>query len=159
MGGSFLQDLNPFLLPPVTFLLLGLTFIWLGMRTRSSSRRLGPTASRASGVVTELRYVARAGGSGGGLYYPVLRFSTADGRQVDTLARYGRRPALVSVGEQVTVLYDPADPAIADLEGMGAVLGDTDGGCLGTGLVVVGSAFVGLGLLTGAGLVFALSTA
>lgn len=45
-------------------------------------------------------------------YSPVLEFRTADGEQVQAVARSGT----ARVGEDVRVLYDPADPSVADIE-------------------------------------------
>ena len=80
----------------------------------------------------------------GGIWFPVLRFETSEGRHVDTEARYGRAPAQARPGDEVTVLYDPADPRRAALE---KKLG---GRFLGLFLIVFGLLFVALGLAIGA---------
>jgi len=49
-------------------------------------------------------------------YSPVLEFRTAGGEQVQAVARSGGNPAPARVGDDVRVLYDPADPSVADIE-------------------------------------------
>ena len=49
------------------------------------------------------------------IYYPVVRFWAADGREVETQAMVGTSFKRVREGEPVTVLYDPKDPTRAPL--------------------------------------------
>lgn len=125
----------------VLFILVGLTFIIAGVRARRSSRQFASVAVRAPGTVTELRWrkIVR-GHTGGGGWFPVLRFATADGRHVHTEAIFGRMPAPARPGDSVSVLYDPADPTRAALEG------HTNGALTGTIGIILGSLFVALGL-------------
>lgn len=125
---------------PLAFAAFGLVFVAVGARTVVTARRFLRTAHRVPGLVTELQY--RSGDSGG-LWYPVLRFTTEDGRQVDTTAMYGTSPAPARAGERVTVLYDPARPTRAALHGR------VGGTLLGGVFVVLGGVFaaVGLGIL------------
>lgn len=142
LAQSFGDALEPLVLVPLLFTLVGLLFAGIGVRTVVGSRRFRRVAQPAPGVVTDLRYRPGRGDSSGS-YHPVLRFTTADGRQVDTESMYGRSPARARAGDRVTVLYDPADPTRA-------VLGDTvGGGCLGTAFVLFGLSFTVLGLAVG----------
>lgn len=56
-----------------------------------------------------------------------------------TQARVGVSPAPAQVGDEVTVLYDPADPERAQLDGSGTV-GRAVGGC---GMALGGTFLVG----------------
>lgn len=79
-------------------------------------------AKRVSGTVTDLRArtVVHVGGvdveiSGQSMVYPVLQFTTHEGRNVETPASRGARPMPVRPGDEVTVLYDPTTPSTAEL--------------------------------------------
>ena len=110
--------------------MVGLLFVAVGARIVQTARRFLRTAQRVPGVVTDLRCSSGSSGSSG-IWTPVLRFTTRDGRQVDTTAMYGTNPPPARAGEQVTVLYDPERPARAALHGR---LG---GRLLGSGLVLL----------------------
>jgi hypothetical protein len=66
------------------------------------------------------------GGSGArvpmSIYYPVVRFRAADGREVEARTRMGTSFKRVREGEPVTVLYDPDDPTHAQLERSGGLV-------------------------------------
>ncbi len=49
------------------------------------------------------------------IYYPVVRFRAADGREVETRTMMGTSFRRVREGDSVTVLYDPDDPTRAQL--------------------------------------------
>jgi hypothetical protein len=72
-------------------------------------------------------------------YHPVIRFTAGDGRAVELHSDFGGTPRSYQVGEQVPVLYDPADPTKARL--------DTP---LATGLVPVIFLVIGLLLIAAA---------
>jgi hypothetical protein len=78
--------------------------LWLYRGEQGFVRR----ATRTEGVVTALNY--RTDSDGGGAYYPVFRFTDDAGSTHEVQARAGSKPASREVGEQVPVLYDPADP-------------------------------------------------
>jgi hypothetical protein len=100
---------------------LGLLFSAIGVVLLVRLRRFRRTAVRVPGVVADVVYDGSAGDSGsGGLWFPVLSFTTVEGRPVRTRGRYGRSPARARAGDQVTVLYDPEDPALASLPRDGA---------------------------------------
>lgn len=131
---SLAEDLTSFgVKVSLALVVFGLLFVFLGRRGIRAARQFRSVAQRAPGVVTDLRFQS-VDGSADGAWYPVLRFATADGRHVDTTAMYGRIPAPARRGDAVTVLYDPADPTRATLEGSA-----------GTG-TFLGALFTGLGL-------------
>jgi hypothetical protein len=126
---------------PVIFALVGTAFLVLGLRSASALRRFRRTAQRAPGVVLDL--VLDAAGPRGDrswIYFPIVRYSLPDGRVVDFRSSQGSVPPAVRKGQQVTVLYDPADPSNARLEGV------LSGGCLSSLFVVLGGAFILLGV-------------
>jgi hypothetical protein len=127
-------------LVPLAFAVVGLLFVVIGARIVQTARRFLRTAHRVPGVVTDLRYSAGSSGSSG-IWYPVLGFTTRDGRRVDTTAMYGTNPAPARAGEQVMVLYDPQRPTRAALHGR---LG---GRLLGSGFVLLGGVLAAVGLV------------
>lgn len=128
---------------PVLFTFVGVVLAATGSRTLRAARRFQAVAVRSHGVVTDLHYRSVGRDISSGTWFPFLRFKTADGRQIDTEAMYGRRPAPARRGDEVTVLYDPADPTRAALEGK------FGGGVLGVMLLVMGLLFATLGLMIG----------
>lgn len=99
------------------FLVVGLIFISIGggkLWPQLSFRR---RAQRITGIVTDLRVDVVAGSDPHITYYPIVRFTTHDGREVETTAKTGTSPLSLETGKQVTILYDPADPTIVKLSG------------------------------------------
>ncbi len=132
-------EVDSFVAVPVLFTVVGVAFAGIGLRTLRTARRFRAVALRAPGVVTDLRYRSpRASASG--TWFPVLRFLTDDGRHIETEAMYGRWPAPARRGDHVTVLFDPAQPTRAALDGEPA------GRFLGAIFVVLGLLFAVLGL-------------
>lgn len=134
---------DPLIVVPVLFTVLGVGFARTGFRIRRTAREFWAVARRAPGVVTDLRYRSAGRDASGGTWFPVLRFVTADGRQIDTEAMYGRSPAPARRGDEVTVLYDPDDPTQATLGGR------SGGRLLGTVFIVMGLLFAAIGLMFG----------
>lgn len=125
---------------PVLFIVVGVGFVFAGFHTVRTSRAFRAIALRAPGVVTDLRYrlFGPPGDGPDGIWFPVLRFETADGRHVDTEAMYGRSPPPARKGDAVMVLYDPADPTRAALDQPGVGVFGVLFGILGAVLAVVG---------------------
>ena len=104
----------------VFFAVIGVIFLFMGARGLRGTLSFRRRAKQTEGVVTDVR--ARSSGSRSGsdvniVYYPVLEFTTQDGRRVQTEARTGRSPAPAREGDRVSVEYDPEDPASADIAG------------------------------------------
>jgi hypothetical protein len=130
-------------------LVVGVLLAGVGIRIGGRARRFDRRAVAVPGVVAELRLrrgVGRPGEGGSFLWFPVLEFTTVDGRQVRTDAMYGSVPAPARPGHQVTVLYDPDQPTRARIGGRTLA----SGGCLAAAMTVVGVVMALLGLLTGA---------
>jgi hypothetical protein len=94
------------------FFVLGLGFlIGCGALTWHTDRFIR-TAARAPGVVIALD----ASRSDGKTYYaPVVRFRTAEGRELMFTSKWRSHPADFDVGEQVEVLYPPDRPGDASI--------------------------------------------
>jgi hypothetical protein len=110
-----------YLLFPI-FTLIGAIFVVSGIRTVLEHRRFLHTAVRVPGTVTALRteYSSSSSSSTRSVVYrPVLRFTTVDGRIVETASPFAANPAPARVGASLPVLYDPADPTKARQAGAG----------------------------------------
>jgi Protein of unknown function (DUF3592) len=101
------------------FLAMGIVFTLVGGVQLLQYRRFRSRAARVPGVVADLHHGVSA--TAGDLYYPVLAFTTRDGRPVRASTRVGAKPALAQVGDQVTVAYDPHNLEEAEIEGKGWV--------------------------------------
>ncbi|GAA4494026.1 hypothetical protein GCM10023191_032460 [Actinoallomurus oryzae] len=110
-----------YLLFPI-FTLIGAIFVVSGIRTVREHRRFLHTAVRVTGTVTALRTEYSSSSSSNTrsvVYRPVLRFTTVDGRIVETASPFAANPAPARVGASLPVLYDPADPTKARQAGAG----------------------------------------
>jgi hypothetical protein len=110
------------LVPPL-FVLAGIAIVIASIRGLIGANRFARQAQRTSALVTELRWRAysnRAGSSGPNsrVAHPVLRFDLPDGRTVEVESGAGTNPPSAREGDTVTVLYDPADPTVARLDGL-----------------------------------------
>jgi len=65
------------------------------------------------------------GGDAGILYYPVVTFDTPAGRRVEFTAPSGRNSRVYGIDDQVTVLYDPEEPATSRLGSSWGLWGST----------------------------------
>ena len=126
----------------VFFAVIGVVFLLVGIHGLRGTLSFRRRAQQAEGVVTDVR--ARSSGKSGDpgiVFYPVLQFTTRDGRQVQTEARTGRSPAPAREGDRVPVQYDPEDPASAD------IAGSWSGLLLYGVFVVLGSIFTVVGIV------------
>jgi hypothetical protein len=71
-------------------------------------------AARAEGIVVEVIHQRSSDSS---TYKPVVQFTTADGRQVEFTSDVGSSPPAHARGDKVAVLYRPASPAQARIDG------------------------------------------
>lgn len=108
----------------------------------ANTRSFVNEAQRVPGVVLQLE-ISR--GDDSDTYYPIIGFQSLDGREHVFRSSSGSNPPSYDQGEAVEVLYDPANPKNAGINGFFSLWG---------GQVIVG----GLGLLffsIGAGIWFA----
>ena len=96
------------------FTLLGLGMILGTIILFHSTAAFLAAAETAPGVVTDLEYRRD---SDGGTYYPLVRFRGPEGRELVFRGQVGSSPPAYARGEAVTVLYDPAAPETARIDG------------------------------------------
>ena len=99
----------------IASILFGALLVAVGVWFMVKGTPLQRRAARATGHVVALQRKPDPG-NGFFIYSPVLEFRTAGGEQVQAVARSGGDPAPARVGDDVRVLYDPADPSVADIE-------------------------------------------
>lgn len=109
-----------------------------GVTAARANARFRRRAERAQGTIVELQLGASPGdtvvaGGSGPLYYPVVAFTTGEGRPIRARSAFGANPAPGRVGDTVTVLYDPRDPHSFRLDRFAA-----GGGCVTAALLVAG---------------------
>ena len=115
-------------------------------QSRESARRVG-----ATGTVVDLVkrvFTARSGG----VYCPVVEFTTAAGQAVRFESQFGTMPATHQVGQTVAVQYELADPQKAEVDSStsrwlvpGCMIG------MGLGFLVLGGSLLIIGILVLAG--------
>lgn len=96
------------------FLLSGLVFMAAGIYGFFRNLRLARNGLRADAEVVDLR--ARGGGEDGPVYYPIVRFRTADGQEVVAQTGGGSSPPPARPGDRVQVLYQPGNPQTVSLD-------------------------------------------
>jgi hypothetical protein len=127
------------------FAVIGTVFVVVGIRGIRSTRVFERIAARVPGMCVDL--VLRHSGSASvgeshSTWHPILAFATLEGRQMTIESPWGGVPAPARRGQQVTVLYDPRQPARARVDGW-----------IGRGTpfyvfaIILGSLFGGLGWL------------
>jgi len=99
----------------IIFVFVGLGALVGTYFTYRDTRTFIETASRADGEVVEL---LEEDSDDSTVYRPVIRFqSTSSDRSFEFAGEIASSPPSYDVGEHVTVLYDPATPAEAQIEG------------------------------------------
>lgn len=70
------------------------------------------TAQKSEGMVVELsRHSSGASiKSSGNYFYPVVKFKTLGGKEIEFVSSAGANPAEYEVGDKVSVFYDPLRP-------------------------------------------------
>lgn len=102
---------------PAVFLIVGTIFTAVGVNRIRQQRRFVATAKTATGTVIEINEeFQRVNRERRLLKYPVVRFSTLDGQEIEFQSSTGTNPSRYRVGDQVTVLYQPDDPQQAEIQ-------------------------------------------
>ena len=104
---------------PVIFMLAGLLFFAIGSGMTMRQRTLEGQGVEASGVVVDLQENYDSDGS---TYTPVVQFQTSSGQSIEFVSSYSSSPPAYDVGEHVTVVYPPDNPAEAIIKGDGQFL-------------------------------------
>jgi hypothetical protein len=97
----------------IGFLTLGVILAAFGFRSLRADRAMLAGGMRVPGVVAHLREdESYSDGMVVGLTatFPVLRFTTVEGEEVESVSPVPSRKLKVGSGDQVTVLYDPRNP-------------------------------------------------
>ncbi|MGI8898038.1 MAG: DUF3592 domain-containing protein [Pyrinomonadaceae bacterium] len=138
-------------------ILIGLLFVLIGLAILiggavsavKQSRELARCVA-ATGTVVDLvkRFIPRSGG----VYCPVVEFTTATGQDVRFESQFGTMPATHHVGQTVAVRYEIADPQKAEVDSTtsrwlvpGCMVG------MGLGFFVLGGSMLMIGILVLAG--------
>ncbi|PSJ43305.1 DUF3592 domain-containing protein [Allosphingosinicella deserti] len=148
------EVLFQFLLVPAGFVVAGIFFAVWGFRRRPIDESFVKSATRVSGVLTDVRWRSvGVGAESSFIGFPVVRFTTTEGEVAEVETNQGRSPAPGRMGQAVTILYDPADPTrvlVEDFFGQGRIIF----GCMGA----FGVLFALFGLGTGAALALLIAT-
>ena len=102
----------------IPFLLIALIPLGWGARSQWAQGTLARDGDVVTGRVNELRYVAENSSARigkGSPQSPVVAYTTRAGEARTVIGSVNRSPAPWAVGDAVEVVYDPANPARADL--------------------------------------------
>jgi hypothetical protein len=111
--------LNKQLTGPAILMLAGLLFFAIGSGMTMRQRILEKQGIEAPGVVIGLQENYDSDGS---TYTPVVQFSTNSGQSIEFTSSYSSSPPAYDVGESVTVVYPPDNPADAIIKSDGQFL-------------------------------------
>ena len=135
-------------------LVLGVLFVLIALGVLASAAVMALKQARrfehcvaATGTVVDLVKRFFTPGSGG-VYCPVVEFTTAEGQAVRFESANGTMPASHQLGQPIAVRYDPADPQRAEVDSTSArwlVPGIIIG--IGAVFLLMGVFFVAIGLL------------
>ncbi|MDP5241313.1 DUF3592 domain-containing protein [Uliginosibacterium sp. 31-16] len=104
-----------FIFGGIGVLLLAVAMLWF-----ASTRSFVNGAQHVPGVVVQLE-ISR--GDDSDVYYPIIGFQSLDGREHVFRSSSGSNPPSYDQGEDVEVLYDPANPDKASINGFFALWG------------------------------------
>lgn len=128
--------------------LIGVGCLWAAVSALLTLRRRRAASVSAAGVVVDVQKQVLQAGSGG-IYCPTIEFTTAAGERVRFASAFGTMPASHTMGQAVTVRYNPQAPQTAEIDS-----GQSNWfvpGCLlafAAGAVFFSLMFLGLFLLT-----------
>ena len=93
------------------FLIIGLGALVGGVLWGLRTQRFVSSAERAKGTVTDLDMRSDSDGTA---YYPVVSYTTKEGREVTFTSATGGNPPPKRRGDEVEVLYEAANPEEAE---------------------------------------------
>lgn len=96
-------------------LVLGVLSVYGGVRTLRQARGFRARAQRVTGILIGIHAARRNDRTS---HYPVLRFRTLDGVELETTSNVNEAPFYLTRtrGHQVPVLYDPENPRVACID-------------------------------------------
>lgn len=129
-------------------LVLGVLAVYGGVRTLRQARGFRARARRVPGILVGIHAVRHGDRPA---HYPVLRFRTLDGVELETTSNVNEEPFYLTRtrGQRVPVLYDPEDPRVACIDspsGRGQVRSGYGIVALGVVFLVAAVAYVALRL-------------
>jgi hypothetical protein len=92
----------------VIFGMIGIIMGSVSIGVYMSTQNMLAHATKVSGTVVDLQY--RRGSKGGGVYSPIVKFRTVEGKDIQDSASFGSDPPSHKVGDIVEVVYDPQSP-------------------------------------------------
>lgn len=95
---------------------IGVLLLLASGYTYRSNASWAAQAAKAEAIVTAL--IESRSDSGSVTYAPKLKFKSADSREHEIVATLSSNPPPASVGQTVTVLYDPANPESVMIDGL-----------------------------------------
>lgn len=102
----------------VLFLIIGLCLLGYGVLKIFNRRRQAAQSRQTMGVVKSL--IEREGDEGS-LWHPQVEFQTAEGARAHFVSELGTQRAFYSVGQQVKIIYNPRNPAQAEINSFWAL--------------------------------------
>jgi hypothetical protein len=126
---------------------IGALLVAAGVFVTRANRRFARRAACAPGHITGVRW--KAIGPQGHVTmtgFPELRFTLPDGRVIETVSQSGSTVQAMQEGEAVTVLYDPADPARAQIGTGASTIAGAALLAIGGAAVLLGAALVAAGI-------------
>ena len=96
------------------FIVSGLVIAVTGLGFYQNERTFMKTALPATGKVIKSEYIKQPfnrKGDAKGLFYPVVAFQTADGKNYEFRSDTGKESPAYTEGEQVEIRYNPQNPA------------------------------------------------
>jgi hypothetical protein len=109
---------TPVLFIASLFAVIGTILLIVAIGALITTRSFMKTAIQAEGSVVALSDRSSSGKLGG-VYYPVFTFKDKYEHEFTIISSSGSNPAAFSVGEKVTVLYDPLIPVRARIKSFG----------------------------------------
>ena len=101
------------------FACVGLVFILVSFWTYRNTQQFLAQSETAQGEVIDLVLRSSHDGDSGtssGVYYPVVRFATAEGEYIEFQSGVGSQPPAYRIGDSVTVRYRPDNPYRARID-------------------------------------------
>lgn len=102
------------LILPIFFCVIGGIFIFFAITTFINTRTFIANAQNVTGKVVRLVYKRSSDGSSS--YSPVFQFRTISGQMVEVEDSLSSSPPMYDEGDNVEVLYDPANPQEAKIK-------------------------------------------
>lgn len=122
-------------LAEIVVLAFGIVCLGYALVTFISDQQLARTGIRTQGVVIEVKtsYYQK----GGDFYTPIIQFTASNGTAYQFSAPGSHFPPRYSVDERVDVVYDPANPSVAQIVGADNTFLVVAGGVIGLSCLIV----------------------